>query len=69
MTNPFGLPDIILPRTERPVRRYPRRVSAFPQKRLVKFCTRRFRRDVTGLAADAITIRVDALSAAEEYVG
>ena len=41
-------------------------VSAFPRKRLVKICTKRFR--VIDVAASAIAIWTDALSAAIEDV-
>jgi hypothetical protein len=42
-----------------------RHVPAFPRKRLVKLCTRRFRY-IVDAAADATAIRADALSAASE---
>ncbi len=50
---------------QRRLARPTRRESAFPRKRLVKFCTRRFRYLVDA-AADAIAIRADILSAASE---
>jgi hypothetical protein len=44
---------------------YSRHESQPPRKRLVKACTRRFRGNVTDIAATAMTIRDVALSAAE----
>ena len=38
---------------------------AFPRERFVKNCTKRFRGNVTDVAARSMTIRADALSAAD----